>query len=57
MRYEYYNSAGQWRWRLQAGNGRIIAHSGESYVNKADCLAAIKLVKASSTAPEVETTS
>lgn len=55
MRYEYYPSGGQWRWRLQASNGRIIANSGESYVNKGDCLAAIKLVKGSTNAPEVET--
>ncbi len=39
--------AGQWRWRLVAGNNRIIANSGESYWNKADCLHAIDLVKGS----------
>ncbi|MNR41201.1 hypothetical protein D3C85_1595620 [compost metagenome] len=35
---------GQWRWRLRAGNHETIA-SGESYVNKADCLHAIGLIK------------
>ena len=35
---------GQWRWRLRAGNHEIIA-SGESYVNKADCLHVIELIK------------
>jgi len=34
---------GQWRWRLRAGNHEIIA-SGESYINKADCLHAIGLI-------------
>ncbi|HVI33048.1 YegP family protein [Phenylobacterium sp.] len=47
----YTDSRGQYRWRLQAGNNRIIADSGESYVNRADCLAAINLVKASGAAP------
>lgn len=28
---------GQYRWRLKAGNGEIIADSGEGYHNKADC--------------------
>lgn len=35
---------GQWRWRLRAANHETIA-SGESYVNKADCVHAIKLIK------------
>lgn len=39
-----------WRWRLKAGNHRIIAHSGEAYHNKNDCLKAIELVQGSSTA-------
>ena len=35
---------GQWRWRLRAGNHETIA-SGEAYVNKADCVHAISLIK------------
>ncbi|QKS82454.1 DUF1508 domain-containing protein [Pseudomonas bijieensis] len=35
---------GQWRWRLRAGNHETIA-SGESYVNKSDCLHVIRLIK------------
>ena len=27
-------SAGEWRWRLKAVNGRIIADSAEGYINK-----------------------
>ncbi len=43
----------QWRWRLVARNGEPIA-SGEGYHNKADCRAAIELVKGSIDAPVVE---
>ncbi|MBM4162808.1 MAG: DUF1508 domain-containing protein, partial [Ignavibacteria bacterium] len=37
--------------RLYAANYKILADSGESYYNKADCLAAIALVKSSASAP------
>jgi uncharacterized protein YegP (UPF0339 family) len=37
----------QWRWHLIAPNSKIIAHSGESYWNKADCQHGINLVKGS----------
>ena len=30
-----------WRWTVTAANGRILAHSGESYTNKADAVDAI----------------
>lgn len=43
--YIFVDANRQWRWRLVAGNNRIIANSGEGYFNKADCLAAINLVK------------
>ncbi|EXF93988.1 hypothetical protein HK44_010190 [Pseudomonas fluorescens HK44] len=35
---------GQWRWRLRAANHETVA-SGESYINKADCLHVIGLIK------------
>ena len=41
----YKDSLGQFRWRLAAANNRIIADSGESYFNKADCEAGIALVR------------
>lgn len=44
MKFELYQSDSQWRWRLKANNGEIIAQ-GESYVNRSDCIAAINLVK------------
>lgn len=39
----YRDSSGQWRWRLRAGNGRIVADSGESYRKQADCLAGLRI--------------
>ncbi|MDT5270456.1 MAG: uncharacterized protein QOH49_2642 [Acidobacteriota bacterium] len=41
----YEDAGGEWRWRLLAGNGRIIADSGEGYRDKQDCLHGIELVK------------
>ena len=38
----------QWYWRLRSGNHETIAH-GEGYINKADCLHAVDLVKSTST--------
>lgn len=30
----YLDTAGEWRWRRRAGNGRIVADSGEGYVDR-----------------------
>lgn len=58
MRYEVYPDVRrQWRWRLRADNNKTIADSAESYMNKQDCKDAIALVKKSSDAPVIETTS
>lgn len=54
MYYYLYRSDSQWRWTLFAANSKKIANSGEAYHNKADCLAAINLVKGSSNAPVKE---
>jgi uncharacterized protein YegP (UPF0339 family) len=40
----------QWRWRLKAKNGLVIATSGEGYSNKGDALRAIQLVQDSASA-------
>lgn len=42
-----------YRWRLVADNGRIIADSGEGYRNKADCQHGINLVKGTTVATSV----
>ncbi|MCC6779308.1 MAG: DUF1508 domain-containing protein [Hyphomicrobiales bacterium] len=47
----YKDVTSQWRWRLRAGNNRIIAVSGEAYHNRSDCVAAIGLNKGSTDAP------
>lgn len=52
--YMYKDTANQWRWRLVAQNGKIIAVSSESYWNKADCRNAIDLVKSSYASPVYE---
>ncbi len=39
------DSLGEWRWHLKAGNGEIIADSGEGYLHRGDCLHAIDLIK------------
>ena len=44
---------GGWRWRLRAGNGEPIA-SGESYVNRSDCLHAIALVQGTNTSTPIQ---
>lgn len=52
MTYIYYQDAkGEWRWRLKASNGRILADSGEGYNNLSDCLENIDRIKNSSDAP------
>lgn len=43
----YKDAAGDYRWRYQASNTKIIADSGEGYRNKSDCQRGIDLVKAS----------
>ena len=35
--YEIYRDNGQYRWRLKADNGEIVAQSSEGYHNKSDC--------------------
>ena len=55
MAYQMYrDTAGYWRWTLVAANGRKVAASGESYINKQDCRHAITLVQGSYSAPIFE---
>jgi uncharacterized protein len=41
----YKDTKGEFRWRLKATNGEVIATSGEGYKAKADCTHAIDLIK------------
>lgn len=48
MHFEVYSDKrSEWRWRLVASNGLIIADSGQGYTHKVDCLHGIKLVQGS----------
>lgn len=40
----YRDVQGQYRWYLEAANGRKVANSGEGYHNRDDCIAAVALV-------------
>ena len=42
---------GEWRWDLQASEGKVIASSGEGYKDKADCLNAIDQVRTAGMGP------
>ncbi len=47
-------SSNLWCWILYNSSGRMIARNVEKYYNKADCLAAINVVKSSGAAPVKE---
>lgn len=34
----YCDKAGEWRWRIVAANGRVVADSGEGYRRRGACL-------------------
>lgn len=50
----YIDVHGDWRWRMKAANGRIIADSAEGYRNQADCEHGIDLIKQNATAAPVK---
>jgi uncharacterized protein YegP (UPF0339 family) len=55
MRFELYKDHNkEFRWRLRAANGEVIAVSSESYRRKEDCQHGIELVQGSSGAELVE---
>lgn len=41
----YQDKAGEWRWRLKAKNGQIVAASSEGYKAKSDAEKAIQSIK------------
>ncbi len=47
----YKDDAGEYRWRFQASNGKIIADSGEGYKRKADCRRGIDIMRGTAGAP------
>ncbi|MBB1251557.1 YegP family protein [Rhizobium sp. G21] len=47
----YKDTAGEYRWKYQASNTKIIADGGEGYNSKSDCEHGIELVKGSENSP------
>ena len=55
MRFELYKGHdGEWRWRLRAANGNVIADSAEGYERRGDCERGIELVRSSANASLVD---
>ena len=55
MKFQVYKDAkSEFRGRLLAANGKIIADSGEGYVSKQSCLNGINLVKQNAAAAPLE---
>ena len=46
QRMIYRDAVGEWRWRLRARNGRIVADSGEGYTRRAAAAAAFEKIAA-----------
>lgn len=44
MKFKVYKSGKQWRWRMVASNGKIVATSGEAYKRRADALKGIMAI-------------
>jgi uncharacterized protein YegP (UPF0339 family) len=54
MYFELYQATNkQWYWRLKSANHQIVATGGEGYVNKADALHGIDLVRSTSASTPV----
>ena len=41
----YRDTRGEWRWRLRASNGRLIADSGEGYSDRRGVMRAIEALR------------
>lgn len=50
----YQDASGQYRWRLKADNGQIVATPGEGYTTMAGAKAAAQNVKANAGSATVE---
>lgn len=45
------DNSGFWYWLYYAKNGKAIARSSESYVNRDDCFRSIQIMKESTASP------
>lgn len=41
----YRDASGDWRWRLRAANGRVIADSGEGYRDRRGVMRAVEALR------------
>jgi uncharacterized protein len=58
MTFEIYKDRKEeFRWRLKAANGNIMATSGEGYKAKADCKKAIESIQAGAASAKIDDTS
>lgn len=49
----YTDSRNQWRWRIFANNGKVVADSSEGYINRSDCRAIFRKLHPFMTLKEV----
>jgi uncharacterized protein YegP (UPF0339 family) len=57
MTFEIYKDAkGEFRWRLKASNGQIVATGGQGYAAKADCKHAIESIQKNAAAATIDDT-
>lgn len=55
MTFEIYvDRSNQWRWRMLAGNNRIIGDSGEGYQNRSDCENMVEWIKKNALTAQVQ---
>ena len=55
LQFELYRDRnGEFRWRLKAGNGRILGQSSEGYQSRAGCLTAIERIRTGAATATVE---
>jgi uncharacterized protein YegP (UPF0339 family) len=55
LTFEIYEDAKkEFRWRLKASNGQVIATSGQGYKAKADCRHGIELIQKEASKAKVE---
>ena len=58
MTFEVYkDKSEEFRWRLKAANGNIMATCGQGYKDKADCMSAIKSIQAGAANAKVDESS
>jgi uncharacterized protein YegP (UPF0339 family) len=50
----YKDAAGEFRWRMKAANGQVIATGGQGYKAKADCRHGIDIVQKEAATAKVE---